>query len=129
MSPEARYNLTVKSLAILDRNYDLYSGWDTRPDVNGYIRGFVEDKNEEAKAGNYPNYMDMYVAEVKNEIPPPATGYNQRELPPQNIQDALKRKHPDAQEGSTITNPDGRVLRFEDGNWVYLPDSNTTEGQ
>lgn len=117
MSPGARYELTVKALAIADRNRDLYAGWDTSPDINTYIAKWKEAKAKEAKEAGFSNYMDMYVANAKKELPAPATGLP-TEIEPR-ISTALERKYPDAAEGTRVPSPDGRFAVKKDGKWVW----------
>lgn len=117
MSPGARYELTVKALAIADRNRDLYSGWDTSPDTNTYIAKWQAAKAKEAKEAGYSNYMDMYLENAKKELPAPATGLP-TEIEPR-ISNALDRRYPNAPDGSKITSPDGKVAVKRDGQWVW----------
>ena len=117
LSPGARYELIVKSLAIADRNRDLYSGWDTSPDTNTYIRKWQEQKAKEAKDAGFDNYMDMYLDKAKKEVPTPRTG-----LPTEldaRLSTALERKYPDAEDGTRVKSPNGKMAVKKNGKWVW----------
>jgi len=117
LSPGARYELIVKSLAIADRNRDLYSGWDTSPDTNTYIRKWQEQKAKEAKDAGFNSYMDMYLDKAKKEVPTPRTGLP-TELEPR-LSTALEKKFPNAVDGTRVPSPSGRMAVKKNGKWVW----------
>ena len=109
MAPEARYNLVKKSLAILERNNDLYAGWDTSPDTASYIRQFTSDP---------AHAMENYVKRAEALLPPPATS-GPRQAAPDVIQQ-LNSRFPDASENDVVTGRNGEKLKKSGNTWVVV---------
>lgn len=107
MAPEARYNLVKKQLAILERNKDLYAGWDTSPDTRAYVRQFTADPEHN---------MEKYVKMAEELLPAPMTSGT----PPvaSTVVEQLNKRFPDAAEGQIVTGRGGEKLKKVGNTWV-----------